>query len=371
MTLPTGTPMGASRAVLATGDDDVAGSHRGEMSMATTTRRRLLVPAALVAVGALLAACSGGDGDTGGTEGTGDSTTIRIGAMYLDSQGYYGGVRAGVQQAADESGIEVEIIESTSSGDVAKESSFMSSLVASGVDAIIMSAVSSDGSVAAVKAAYDAGIPVICYNTCVNEEATDSYVSAYILGDPVEFGRMLGEFAGSYFVEAGNDAPVMGVVNCEQYEVCQQRMQGFEAALTEALPGASVASNQQGTEADEAISVAEQMLTANPDITGMYGQSGGATVGAFKSVENRGAQGEIAAFGSDMTTDIATALKDGSVLKAVVDISGIAVGKLAFAAAQDTIDGNAPAEKVIPAPIELYTPDDAQEWLDTHPDGLP
>lgn len=340
--------------------------------MARITRRRLLAPAALLAAGALLAACSSGDSGAGdGGSDSGDSATIRIGAMYLDSQGYYGGVRAGVQQAADESGVEVDIIESTSSGDVAKESSFMSSLIASGVDAIIMSAVSSDGSVAAVKEAYDAGIPIICYNTCVNEEATDQYVSAYILGDPVEFGRMLGEFAGNFFKDAGNDAPVMGVVNCEQYEVCQQRMQGFEAALTSVVPDATIASNQQGTEADEAISVAEQMLTANPEITGMYGESGGATVGAFKSVENRGAQGQIAAFGSDMTTDIATALKDGSVLKAVVDISGIAVGKLAFAAAQDTIAGNVPAEKVIPAPIELYTPEDAQAWLDTHPDGLP
>ncbi len=334
--------------------------------MVHSRRRRLLVPAALAAAAALLAGCSGGPGS-----GDGDDGTIRIGAMYLDSQGYYGGVRAGVQQAAEESGVEVDLVESTSAGDVAKESSFMSSLIASGVDAIIMSAVSSDGSVAAVRQAFDAGIPVICYNTCVNEEATEQYVTAYILGDPLEFGRILGAYAGEYFTEAGIDAPQMGVVNCEQYEVCQQRMQGFQAALTEALPDAQVVANQQGTEADEAISVAEQMLTSNPGIQGMYGQSGGATVGAFKSVQNRSRAGEIVAFGSDMTTDIATALEDGSVLKAVVDISGIAVGRLAFAAAQGAVAGEEPAEKVVAAPIELYLPEDAREWLDTHPDGLP
>ena len=335
--------------------------------MVHTRRRRLMAPAALLAAAAMLAGCSGGG--TGDSES--DDATVRIGAMYLDSQGYYGGVRAGVQQAGDASGVQVDIIESTSSGDVAKESSFMSSLIASGVDAIIMSVVSSDGSVAAVKQAFDAGIPVICYNTCVNDEATEQYVTAYILGDPVEFGRMLGEFAGNYFSEAGVTAPAMGVVNCEQYEVCQQRMEGFQAALQEMLPDAAIAANQQGTEADEAISIAEQMLTSNPEINGMYGESGGATVGAFKSVQNREMTGQIVAFGSDMTTDIATALKDGTVLKAVVDISGIAVGKLAFASAQDAIAGNTPADKVVPAPIELYTPDDAQAWMDTHPDGLP
>ncbi len=334
--------------------------------MSYTIRRRALILAALLTAASLLAACSGGS-----DAGSSDDKSIRIGAMYLDSQGYYGGVRAGVQRAANASGVDIHIVESTSAGDVSKENSFMSSLIASGVDAIIMSAVSTDGSVAAVKQAHDAGIPVICYNTCVNEKAMQQYVSAYVLGDPVKFGQVLGEYAGKYFSGAGTTSPQIGVVNCEQYEVCQQRMKGFRDALVGALPGAKIAADQEGTSADKAISVAEQMLTSNPQINGMYGQSGGATVGAFKSVTNRGKDGQIVAFGSDMTTDIATALKSGTVLKAVVDISGIEVGKLAFAAAQDAIAGKTPNDKVIDAPIKLYLPADAQAWLDSHPDGLP
>ena len=58
-------------------------------------------------------------------------------------------------------------------------------------------------------------------------------------------------------------------------------------------------------------------------------------------------------------------------LKAVVDISGIEAGKLAFAAAQDAVDGKTPAEKVVAAPIDLYLPADAAGWTETHPDGLP
>lgn len=336
-------------------------------------RRRMVIAAAVAASVTMLAACSGGSANPGSSSSGGASggKEIRIGAMYLDSQGYYGGVRAGVKKAADASGVKVSLIESTSAGDVSKENSFMSSLIASGVSAIIMSAVSTDGSVAAVKQAHDAGIPVICYNTCVNDAAVKQYVSAYVLGDPVKFGQMLGEFAGKYFTQQNITSPKIGVINCEQYEVCQQRMQGFKDALTKALPGASIVADQQGTEADTAISVGEQILTSHPDVNGMYGQSGGATVGAFKSVMNRGKDGQIAAFGSDMTTDIATALKSGTVLKGVVDISGIEVGKLAFAAAQDAIAGKKLDNKVIPAPIKLYTPADAQAWLDAHPDGLP
>lgn len=247
----------------------------------------------------------------------------------------------------------------------------MQSLISSGVDAIIVSAVSTDGSVAAVRDAAEAGIPVICYNTCVSDEAVEQYVSAYILGDPFEFGRLAGEYAAGFYADKGIDEPAFGVINCEQYEVCQDRMTGFVDGLTDALPGAQVVANQEGTEADRAISVGEQILSANPDLDGMYGQSGGATVGTFKSIENRDGVGNIFAFGSDMTTDIATALLAGEVLQAVVDISGIEVGQLAFEQAKNIVAGNAPTDVIVPAPITLYTPDMAQEWLDTHEDGLP
>lgn len=306
-----------------------------------------------------------------GGSGSAPAKEIRIGALYLDSQGYYGGVKKGVQDAAKASGLNVKLIESSSAGDVAKESSFMQSLVSSGVSAIIISAVSADGSIAAVKQASEAGIPVICYNTCISDAAMKQYVTAYILGDPTEFGKLAGDFAAGFYTKKGIDAPQFGVLNCEQYEVCQQRMKGFTDALTAKLPGAKIVANQEGTEADKAISVGEQILTANPTVNGMYGQSGGATVGAFKSVVNRSKTGEIFAFGSDMTTDIATALKDGTVLQAVVDISGIEVGKMAFAEAKNAMDGKKPANQVIPAPVKLYTPDMAQAWIDAHPDGLP
>src|SRR5665648_1033097 len=98
--------------------------------MSHSRLRRGVVPAALIALTALLAGCSGASRTDGEDGDDSQSAAVRIGAMYLDSQGYYGGVRAGVQQAAEESGIEIDIIESTSAGDVAKESSFMNSLIA-------------------------------------------------------------------------------------------------------------------------------------------------------------------------------------------------------------------------------------------------
>ena len=109
-----------------------------------------------------------------GNQETADDGTLQIGAIYLDAQGYYAGVRAGVQDRAASKGLEISVIETNARGDVSKESSFMNTLTVAGVDAMIISAVSSDGSARAVKKAADAGIPVICYNTWVNEETKET-----------------------------------------------------------------------------------------------------------------------------------------------------------------------------------------------------
>ena len=61
---------------------------------------------------------------------------MTIGAIYLDTQGYYAGVRQGVQDAAKDSSVQVQLIETNAQGDISKESTFVDTLVARNVDAI-------------------------------------------------------------------------------------------------------------------------------------------------------------------------------------------------------------------------------------------
>lgn len=85
----------------------------------------------------------------------------KIGAIYLDSQGFYAGVRKGVQDEAASQGQKIDLLETNAGGDVSKESAFVDTLIAANVKAIILSAVSADGSVQAVRRASRAGIPVV------------------------------------------------------------------------------------------------------------------------------------------------------------------------------------------------------------------
>jgi simple sugar transport system substrate-binding protein len=297
---------------------------------------------------------------------------ITVGAIYLDAQGFYAGVRKGVQVGGTEMGKNVQIIETNAGGDVGKEASFIDRLVSAGVQAIILSAVSPEGSVRAIKRANEAGIPIVCYNTCIDEKDMKKYVYAFAVGDPFTFGYKIGQVAADDFVKAGKKEPKIGILNCEFVDVCVQRRKGFEKALGEKVPGYKIVANQEATILDKAISTGEKIITANPDIDALWGESGGAALGAAKAIRNSGKTGKIAAYGSDMTTEIAQEIVTGDVMRGTVDVSGQALGKLALQQAVNAIEKKPQGEMIVPNPIDLYTTaDQAKAWMAAHADGLP
>lgn len=297
---------------------------------------------------------------------------ITVGAIYLDAQGFYAGVRKGVQDGGTKLGKNVQIIETNAGGDVTKEGSFIDRLISAGVQAIVLSAVSPDGSVRAIKRANEAGIPVICYNTCISPDDMEKYVYAYAVGDPFLFGYKIGQVAADDFVKAGKTEPKIGILNCEFVDVCVQRRKGFEKAMSEKVPGYKIVANQEATIVDKAISTGEKIITANPDIDALWGESGGAALGAVKAIRNSGKTGSVMAYGSDMTTEIAQEIIAGDVMRGTVDVSGQALGALALQQAVDAIAGKPNDKLIVPNPIDLYTtPEQAKQWLAAHPDGLP
>ncbi len=63
-------------------------------------------------------------------------------------------------------------------------------------------------------------------------------MSAYLVGDPLEFGKKLGNAAADYFIANKIDQPkiAVAVINCEAFEVCVQRRKGFEEVLKARVP---------------------------------------------------------------------------------------------------------------------------------------
>ena len=156
------------------------------------------------------------------------SAKIKVGALYLDTAGFFGEIKVGIETAGAAEGI--DLTGTNSQSDVAKESSSIDTLIATGVEVVIMSPVSTDASVAAVERLAEAGIPVVCYNTCLNDDDAKRLAYALVTTSQRELGYPVGIIAGNWAIKAGIDLKI-GIHNCNRYEACQEREDGFIAGI--------------------------------------------------------------------------------------------------------------------------------------------
>ncbi|MEK8141818.1 hypothetical protein NKH18_01675 [Streptomyces sp. M10(2022)] len=56
----------------------------------------------------------------------------RVGLVYMDAQGFYAGVRKGMQDSVSSLGDEVQLLELNAQGDASKESTFVDTVSAAG-----------------------------------------------------------------------------------------------------------------------------------------------------------------------------------------------------------------------------------------------
>ncbi|MCI8639081.1 MAG: sugar ABC transporter substrate-binding protein [Coprococcus sp.] len=94
-----------------------------------------------------------------------------------------------------------ELIVTNANNDVTKEASAVQTYVERKVDLILLATQSAESSLAAVQQAYDAGIPVICYNNGLEEESAKKYTKTYIESDNTALGTDVGKYAASYMKE--------------------------------------------------------------------------------------------------------------------------------------------------------------------------
>ena len=221
-------------------------------------------------------------------------------------------VQAGMEAAAAEMG--GELILGNSENDLAKEASMIDDYITRGVDAIIITPISADGSVTALKAAKDAGITIICFNTCVSD---DSIASAFLVTKNEDLGSTTGAGAVEFInSQLGGEAKI-GLLNCDQFEGCPPRKAGF-LELVAALPGVEVVADQAGWVADDALPVAEAMLEANPEINLLWAANEGGTVAHALAVQSSGLAGKVFVFGTDMNNQMAQMLQaDDNILQGV------------------------------------------------------
>jgi ABC-type sugar transport system substrate-binding protein len=277
------------------------------------------------------------------------------GLVLVDGDAYFAAVTRGAKQAIGSDKLFVE----NYNGDAAKEAQAVDNMVARGVNAIITSALDPSGSVGAIARASKAKIPIICYNTCLNEADKKKYVKGFIYADQAGLGKMTGEYAAKYIKEKLGGKANIALVTCDSFPICRERKKAFLAALDKDGIQYKIVADQEAYLVDKSVPAAENMLTANPDVQVLWGANDGATIGSVKAVSNNGKAGKVVVFGTDMTPEIGNFLvTPDPILLATSAQEDYATGQKAVELARKAAAGQPIDEPVIVTPDLFYSHED-------------
>jgi len=312
------------------------------------------VAGALVAAGLLisLSACAGATGDpTGGESGDG---ALTVGVTIHQADQYFQTVAKGVESAVEADGGSSVLVNTQT--DAASEATGFQNLISRQVSGIVTSPLSPTGSLASIKSASEAGIPIVCYNTCLGDEDNEKYVKAFIQSDQKDLGTQTGEFAVQDLKARGLTDVTLGMLNCNRYEACKDRQNGFLDALKAGGLNVTVVGDQEALAPDEATQTATDILTANPNINVFWSSSQGASEGMVAAIKAAGKTDAISSYATDVSPALVQAIKDGQ-LRALTGQDSIRTGELAVEYIKRAIAGEDIPEFVTSLPGVLYSVD--------------
>jgi ribose transport system substrate-binding protein len=302
------------------------------------TKRRHVLTTALLAGTAFAAASLGATSASAET----------IALVQINQQAlFFTQMNEGAQAKADELGIELVIF--NANNDPAAQNNAIETYIAQGVDGLVVVAIDVNGIMPAVKQAAEAGIPVVAVDAILPEGPQVAQVGV----DNSAAGAMIGEHFLAYVEEEMGGEASLGIVGALNSFIQNVRQEGFEGVVA-AAPGITMAGVVDGRNVqDNAMSAAENLMTANPDLSAIYATGEPALLGAVAAVESQGRQDSVVVVGWDLTAAAIKGIDEGYVV-GVVQQDPAGMGAAAVEAALAAVRGEA-VEAEIAVPVTIVT----------------
>lgn len=236
-----------------------------------------------------------------------DKKTVAYIAPSLDIS-YWQWVGYGVKKKAEELGM--EYVEYTSENSPAKQMDNARTAVTRGVDAIVIGPVSSTSTPPLLNYLETEGVP-IAFAGIGPQPGLTNYTSS-VTANNFETGKAQAKFTCELAKERGGNK--VGMLSLPQdRENAQKYLAGAKEAF--AAEGCDLVQmlETRGLTINEAVTQANDLLTAHPDITAIYGMYDEAGTGAAKVVETRGLQGKVGITVADGSPTTIALLKKGEI----------------------------------------------------------
>jgi ribose transport system substrate-binding protein len=259
------------------------------------------------------------------------------------------------QERAQELGYESAAFDSQN--DTAKETSHFENIIAAGYGAILFNPTDADGSIANVRRAKEAGIPVFCIDREIN--ANDAATSQ-ILSDSYSGCAALGQ----YFVETvGEEGEYVELLGLTGDNNTHNRSKGFHSVVDRFEGLKMVAQQPADFDRAKALEVMESILQDEPDIDAVFCANDAMAMGAYQALVAAGKDDDVKVFGFDGADDVVWLIAQGKIAATGMQFPKT-MARTAAEFAEEWFKGRRDFEQKIPVAVELVTRDNVNEYGD-------
>ena len=199
---------------------------------------------------------------------------------------FWQAVKAGADQAAAEFGVEMTFEGPDSEAQVDRQIDMLAAALAKGPAAIGFAALDSQAAIPLLRQAQDAGIPVVAFDSGVDSDipvttcTTDNAAAAGLAADK------MAEFIGG-------EGKVAVVAHDQTSRTGIDRRDGFVNGIAKHAGIEVVTIQYGGGDQLQSTEITKSILTANPDLKGVFGTNEGSAIGVVNGVRENGAEGVV------------------------------------------------------------------------------
>lgn len=276
----------------------------------------------------------------------------QIGLMVQDmSNPFFAAMEKGAKEAAAEIGASLNTQDAQL--DLANQNTQIDAFIQQGVDLIVISAVDQAGIAPAIERAKAAGIIVMAVDTpAVGADAV--FQTNAVQAGEVSCTYLFEQMGGKGEVLLVDGTPIQTIID---------RITGCKNVAAK-FPDIKIV-GQQASRNDRAsgMSVTTDMLTAHPDVTGIFGMNDPSALGAVLAVEQAGKSGQIKVTGVDGSPEAVQELnREGSPFIGTATQNPGEMVRQAVKAAVGITEGKALTETNVLIPSVLVTRENVAQY---------
>ncbi len=244
---------------------------------------------------------------------------------------FWQAVKSGAEQAADEFNVTITFEGPDNETMVDRQIDMLAAALANNPKAIGFAALDSQAAIPLLKQANDKGIPIIAFDSGVDSDiplstaTTDNLAAAGLAADKMA-------------EKIGGKGKVAVVAHDQTSRTGIDRRDGFVNRIAEKYPDIEVVTVQYG-QGDhlKSTEVTKAILTANPDLNGIFGTNEGSAIGVVNGVQELGTEG-LVIIGYDSGKAQKDAIKSGLMAGAITQ-NPVGIGYETVKAAVSALNG--------------------------------